>query len=374
MTTLDERYCQHYIPLVQDFLREVAPLPHPDIDRMPEPHLPLFGRNYESSALRLVIVGQDTYGWGDLRRFIATETAEPGRRLRDMLADFRTHPFTAWGNKRQTFWGFAMMFLTALHGRENWGLMKQGKMKEVLDSFAWAEGNAIELYGSSAAGKGVPADYWTAIRAAGERFNRFSHLADTIRPRIALILYRGLDVRSYFAGCEYEEVHRDGRLAHYRVPSCDADIIHVPHPGSMNRDEGAADFIQRIQAIFHQHRLTVPFPKFLAAQEEGSEVLPYLQNQLPDIGNDCDKYEFIARVADELAKREVFMSVPMLAELVNRKGGRTDYGTEFEGERGTYRLVSGTYDRMITAQRPDRAHHVAVSFLKPNFEYAYGDD
>ncbi len=368
---IDKKYTDYYLPLIQEFVREVESLPHPDIKQMPQPHFPLFGKNYGASAMRLAIVGQDTRGWGDLKEFIAAEKADPGCRLRDDLEEFRDRAFTEWGNQRQTFWGFAMMMLAALHGQENWGLMKQGEMRGILDSFAWAEGNAIELYGSSAAALGVPPDYWDAVRQAGEQFNLFRHLVETLRPQVALILYRGLNPDSYFKGYRYEVVSKDGRLTHYRLPEIGVDVVHVPHPGSMNRIEGADHFLAKIRELFHQHKITVPFPEFLSGQAEGKAVMEYLLKNLPSIGPDMDKYEFVAGVAEELAKRATFMAVPALMDLVNTKGGQTNYGTPFSGGRGSYRLVSGTYHRMIAANRPDCAHNVAVSFRRPNFEYAY---
>ena len=213
MKVIEQHYREYFIPLIQEFVREVESLAHPEIERMPQPFLPLFGKNYETSALRLVIVGQDTLGWADLRKFIAAETTSPGCTLDEGLAEFRNHAFTQWGPTRQRFWGFAMMMLSALHGQENWEMMKQGKMREILDSFAWAEGNAVELYGSSAAGLGVSQDYWDAIRRAGQRFDRFSHIVETLKPNAALILYRGLNPASYFDGYRCDVVSREGRFS-----------------------------------------------------------------------------------------------------------------------------------------------------------------
>src|ERR1035441_8766478 len=168
MTTIEKRYLQHYTPLIKDFVRDVETLPHPEINKMPEPFFPLFGKNYEASALKLVVVGQDTAWWGDLREFLAAEKASPSSKLLEGLNTFQAHKFTSWGGPRQSFWGFAMMFLAALHGQDDWGAMKQGKMAEILDSFAWGNANAVELYGSTAAKIGVPASYWDAVRRAGE--------------------------------------------------------------------------------------------------------------------------------------------------------------------------------------------------------------
>jgi hypothetical protein len=371
---IDTRYIEYYARMIQDFVNEVESLPHPDISRMPEPHFPLFGKNYETSALRLVIVGQDTRGWGDLREFISREKTHPGCKLKEGLEEFREQTFTEWGTTRQSFWGFVMMMLAALHGQENWSLMKEGKMTEVLDSFAWAECNAIELYGSTPAKLGVPDGYWHAVRQAGERFNRFKHLVETLRPQVAIILYRGFNPDCYFEGYRHEVASKDGRLTHYRLPDIGVDVVHAPHPGSMNRIEGPDHFIAKIRELFCQHKIMVPFPEFLSGQAEGKDVMEYLLRILPPIGPDMDKYEFVARVADELAKRQTFMSVPALTELVNTKGGETDNGSSYSGGRGSYRLVSGTYHRMMSTERKERAHNVAVAFRRPNFEYAYDEE
>lgn len=371
MTTIEKRYLEYYTPLVQNFVRDVEALDHPDIKGMPELFLPLFGKSYEKSPLRVAIIGQDTLWWGDMREYIAAEKADPGSKLRERMNYFTEHPFTDWGSTRQSFWGFTMMLLAALHGQENWGTMKQGAMAEILDSFAWGNGNAVELYTSTASKKSVPANYWYDVRRAGEHLNRFRHIHETLRPNVVVVMYRGIHLPTYFDGYRLEEVSRDGRLTHYRLPEIGVDVFHVPHPGSMNRIEGTDVFRDRLKELFLDHGLTTVFPQFLTGQKEGTKVMEYLQSNAPDVSQDFSKYEFVAWVADELKKRDTFMSVPKLMDLVNAKGGKTNYGEPFSGGRGSYRLVSGTYHRMMAAKRPDRAHNVAVAFRRPNFEYAY---
>lgn len=373
---LEKQYFDYFAPLVQDFIREVDLLSHPDIDKIPEPFLPVFGKNYETSALRLIILGQDTRTWGDLRTFITAGKNSPEIKMKEALEEFRSHAFTGWGNKRQTFWGFAMMFLAALHGKQEWSAMKQGKMSEILDSFAWGNGNAVELFNSSAANKGIPADYWQVVRQAGERFNRFRHILHTMHPHAAVLMYRGLNVAQYFDGCRPdgllpEVVSKNGRLTHYRLPEAGVDVFHVPHPGSMNRIEGADYFRDQLKALFMRHGLTTEFPGFLDGHTEGRQAMDFLQHKAPRQTDGQDKYQCVAWVADELRKQDTFMSVPALCSLLNEHGYRTNYNTGFSGGRGSYRLVSGTYYRMMAAGRPDRAHNVAVAFRRPNFEYAY---
>ena len=374
MTNRTEHYVEYYTPLVQSFIHEMEALDHPAIDSMPEPFFPAFGQRYEQSALRLAIIGQDTRGWGDLLKFIAAEREQPGSKLREGLDYFTAHPFTDWGPRRQSFWGFAMMFLAALHGQQDWGAMKRGAMTEILDSFAWGNGNAVELHGSSARGLGVPGDYWNKVRQAGDRFNRFRHIVETLQPHVAVLMYRGVHFPTYFEGYRYEMVSSDGRLTHYRLPEVGVDLFHVPHPRSMNLIEGTDHFCEKLTEFFHRHGLSAAFPEFLNGQKDGEKAMDYLRNNAPNAGSGSDKYECVAWVADELKKRDTFMSVPSLCTLLNEHGYRTNYGEEFSGGRGSYRLVSGTYHRMEESGYPERARNVALAFRRPNFEYAYSVD
>jgi len=370
MTSFAERHINYYKPLVKEFLNDVEKLAHPNIKGLPEPFLPLFGKSYEKSAMRLVIIGQDSKVWGDLIEFIDNERNCPGCKLEEKLSVFSTHKFRKWGRTRQHFWGFTMMLLSELHGQEEWTSMKYGKMVEILDSFAWAEANAIELYDSTARRLGASKEYWDLIRQAGERFNKFDHIVQTLKPNVAIILYRGLNPENYFEGYKYDVVNRDGRLTHYHLSDIEVDVFHAPHPRSMNMNEGVSQFIDKIKGLFVRLKIAVPFPKFTAGQDEGIEVMEFFRNKAQNICSDFDKYAFVNWVAEELTKRNAFMSVPALIDLVNSKGGRTNYGTLFSGGRGSYRLISATYDRLNKYDKLG-AQRVADAFLKPNFEYAY---
>ena len=138
----------------------------------------------------------------------------------------------------------------------------------------------------------------------------------------------------------------------------------------MNINEGAVHFIDKIKSLLIRQKVIVPFPQFTTCKEEGIEVMEYFQYKAKVICSDFDKYAFVNWVAEELTKRNAFMSVPALIDLVNSKGGRTNYGTLFSGGRGSYRLISATYDRLNKYDKLG-AQRVADAFLKPNFEYAY---
>lgn len=370
MNSLLKRCSEYYKPLLQEFLADVEPLDMPTIEGMPEPFLPLFGRSYESSSLRLIVIGQDTLSWGNLRAFVDEGRVLTGEVFIERLMEFQSHAFTGWCRGHQTFYGFVLKFLATLHGHQDWQAMKLGKMPEILDSFAWANCNAVELYTSTPKRLGVRQDFWSKVEQAGRRLNRFQHIIETLKPHVALILYRGLNVNSYFQGCQIELVHGDGRLHHYRLPDSNTEIFHVPHPGSMNRIEKIDYFVTKLRTLFEDRGLTIDFPEFADHQQQGIKVVEFLKQRAPK-PSEVSKFELVAWVADELKKQSTFMSVPALCTILNDLGFRTNYGTRFVGGRGSFRLVSATYRRMVKDGRGDRAENVAVAFRKPNFDYAY---
>ena len=322
MTTFEKQYTDYFIPLIEQFVRKAELLPHPDIKRMPEPMLPLFGRNYETSPLKLVVIGQDTRGWGDVREFIAEEKATPGIKLQEGLSEFRDHFFTSDGRTTRHFWGFAMEFLAAIHGQPDWKVMKHGQAKEILDSFAWGEVNAVELFSSKPVKMGIPWDYWNQVRIAGEHINRFRHIIATLRPNAALILCKGqgFNRETYFEGCRVEIVSENGRFTHYRLPEDGVDVFHAPHPKSMGFIEGVEHFSKLLHESMLRNRIAICFPQFLTSVNDNKEVTTFLLERSPALSGDFDKFDFVAWVADEMKKRTTFMSAPALFKLANAKG------------------------------------------------------
>ena len=369
-STLKDRYLAHYLPLVRDFVQEVDALGLDLAPKVAQPFLPLFGEGYERSALRMVIVGQDTKYWGCLKTFLQTEKTNPGVNLEQNLAEFRAHLFTSWGATRYTFWGFAMMFLAALHGKPDWGVMKRGAHAEILSSFAWGNGNAIEYHGSSP--KHMPWEKWELVRRAGARFDGLHHLIEALSPRVVVVLWKDMHPPSYFAGYEYSQTEEQEGVRHYRINTADLDVLHVPHPGRMRWESTPAeDYCARLVGQLQSRKLDVAFPAFVQQHTDSENVVEHLRKAAPRRDDQFDKFKLVEWVAEELKKRGSFMSVPTLCDLLNGLGYTTNYGTAFSGGRGSYRLISGTYHRLEHAGRGDRARMVAEAFRRPNFEYAY---
>jgi hypothetical protein len=66
------------------------------------------------------------------------------------------------------------------------------------------------------------------------------------------------------------------------------------------------------------------------------------------------------------------MSAAELADHLNRNSFLTSYGTEFEGKRGTYRLIKATWDWVHSdLGLEDEAECIARAFVDEAGKYAY---
>lgn len=365
---IEDRWLEHYTPLISDFVGRLREVSFAGFEHLPQPFIPLFGTGYDRSALRMIIVGQDTKGWEDLSTFV---NEDPAAALTRALQLFRTREFVQWGEHRHTFFGFVMMLMARLHGIKDWQVMKRGACREVLNSFAWGNANAIEFWTSSVRKQKVPRELWDKVRKAGACFNGVSHLITALAPRVILVLWKKMSPDSYFGGYRWTTLQEHEVVRHYRISSDDekppVDVLHAPHPNRMKFEGGADMFCQAFERILESNRLNVRFRNFVQKSQESLDVLDYLQHSAP---SGKTKFQLVEWMAEELKKRDSYMSVPALCSILNKLDCRTNYGSEYSGRRGSYRLVRATYSR-LHKNNPDQAALVAQAFRRPNFEYAY---
>ena len=85
-----------------------------------------------------------------------------------------------------------------------------------------------------------------------------------------------------------------------------------------------------------------------------------------------DKKVYIWRLASFLSMNTKTMSGEELADHLNRNDFMTSYGTEYQGGRGTYKLIKETYNWLnAELNLSEEAKHVANAFVKPDGTYAY---
>lgn len=86
------------------------------------------------------------------------------------------------------------------------------------------------------------------------------------------------------------------------------------------------------------------------------------------------KTKFIAELAKDLESRKETKTGQQLVDILNTKGFRTSYNTEYSGGRGIYRLLDAVYNRLKEESGEGEgtdAHNVAVSFTDATGDYAW---
>ena len=85
-----------------------------------------------------------------------------------------------------------------------------------------------------------------------------------------------------------------------------------------------------------------------------------------------EKKLYIWRLASFLHTHRMTMSADELADHLNRNNFKTSYGTEYEGKRGTYRLIRETWhwvhhDLGLVGE----AKGIAEAYVKPDGSHAW---
>lgn len=84
-----------------------------------------------------------------------------------------------------------------------------------------------------------------------------------------------------------------------------------------------------------------------------------------------NKKTYLWKLAIFLTSNKMVMSGEELAGHLNRNGFLTSYGTEYEGGRGTYKLISETYHWLRSLDLINEAQKVAEAYVKPDGSFAY---
>lgn len=85
-----------------------------------------------------------------------------------------------------------------------------------------------------------------------------------------------------------------------------------------------------------------------------------------------EKKLYIWKLGVFLADHGMTMSGEELAEHLNRNKFLTSYGTEYAGGRGTYKLISETWNWLKNTLKLNKeAEKVAKAFVKPDGTYSY---
>lgn len=84
-----------------------------------------------------------------------------------------------------------------------------------------------------------------------------------------------------------------------------------------------------------------------------------------------DNKKYIHEVAVAARQSGNTIYVADIVAAMNHLGYTTSYGTEYEGGRGSYKLISDTYKWLVSQGKQGDADMVAMTYVKPDGSYAY---
>jgi hypothetical protein len=161
---------------------------------MPAIHIPIIGKSYEKSAIKIAFFGKETYGWHSFQEFMelfAGNGKEYGSTVKayDYLVN-STKPtdYLKWTNNWGTsFWDYIFQFLTTFYKLDP-NLLENEGYKNLLDSFIWGNTNSMERYSVTAEGQGAEYSDWEHIKNASKIFDKAKYVLNLCKPDIMLVM------------------------------------------------------------------------------------------------------------------------------------------------------------------------------------------
>jgi hypothetical protein len=186
-SSIKPKFEQHFLPRVHAFAADVGDA---NFSGIPEPHLPLWGVDYESSSVKLAFIGKDTRYWGDMRQFLAALKSTPEASLYRHLGKFRELGFSKGTvNFGTSFWDTVMQLLAQFYGVGDWRDIKQRKLDHLLRGFLWAETNSVELWGSTPSKEDADYTVWKTCKDAGAKhFDSIEAILQIFEPKIVIVM------------------------------------------------------------------------------------------------------------------------------------------------------------------------------------------
>ena len=226
-----QRYESHYINAVGAFLRDVGDV---NATGIPEVHLPLWGKNYDSTKLRAAFIGRDTRVWGDMPTFLSEAKQNIQTAIFRSEAEFLGLPFKKWTNNfGTTFWDTVMRFLAAFNGISDWREVKRGRNDEILHNFVWANTNAVERWEVTAKNEQANFEAWRRLKTASEQhLDSFSAILEVFRPNVVIVMNWEISGNYWRRPLKWETI---GDHVYYAFDASQGThIFHTAHPTWLN--------------------------------------------------------------------------------------------------------------------------------------------
>lgn len=251
----DLQFVNTYQPLLKSFISKID---HINKENLPEPFLPVYGKLYDQTPFKIAFVGWETRDNSSLADFCSEFDSSPI----DCLYRFREDlfpenddgfKFNYYGNNfGKTFWDFILKFLAQFHNISDWKSLKNGEVPhiaEILQSFIWANTNAIERYSVTAKKLGANEKEWQVVSLASKAFDSSHILIEALSPKVIIILHWEADESWLTDHNGYIEgpIEITETLLYYHLIDSSTHVYWTKHPVRMSIEK--IDFDETINQI-----------------------------------------------------------------------------------------------------------------------------
>ena len=258
MTLLKAKFIENYLPLLETFIAQIESF---NIEMIPEPHLPVFGKGYENAHNKVLFMGWETRGSKGLKEFFNTAKTNPEKALFWWEDDFDELSFVYWrSNLSRDFWSFNLRLLAKLNGIPNWKELYKNPFvyEDMLSSIAWANTDSIERYHVTAQSNGVTFEDWQRVKDASKIFDRPPLVFNTLNPNLVILMNWGQDETQLFKKMEieYELKMRPDYLWYYKFKKPDMHLFWTKHPFRLHFE--GVDYnvlVDEIVSTYNSHKI-----------------------------------------------------------------------------------------------------------------------
>ena len=192
-------------------------------------------------------------------------------------------------------------------------------------------------------------------------FDDITLLQKVCRPHAVLLLCGKGDGAFYLRNCSNSEktpVWQGDSIEVYKIG--ETFLFHAYHPAAMKFNGGAQHFADVIREKMIEFEVFKPLPQ---STKDDAATETYILNKIRENFH-CDRpntFEVILKIAVFLRKQESLMPVSMLSRIINNAGCRNNWGGEYSGGRGVYRMLHHFYHRNGLSDEEKDA--IAMSFV-----------
>ncbi|HMG68462.1 MAG TPA: hypothetical protein VK588_12280 [Chitinophagaceae bacterium] len=233
---LDKKFTNCYTPKIKEFVALIEGENH---RLLPEPFIPVYGKGYSKSPVKIMFMGWETRKAHGLEEFVKCANENMQDALYWFSEEFDDFEFRHWrSNLGKDFWTFNLRFLAKFHGVADWKefVRDDEKHGHILNGFAWANCDSIERYNVTAQNNGVSISDWRKIKAASEIFDSPQLIFNALEPDLVILLHWQEEEDWLLAGLQVvSESEPHPYLWHYNclLNSREIQIFWTRHPRGM---------------------------------------------------------------------------------------------------------------------------------------------